>query len=220
MPSSLFCIMNAEAITTLIESNRYNIEILPQLETYVQHQLKDQTYHLESNLTILKFYQFHPEKIQKFTVGQILCKALMNLPHNDFALCMYLIPEKLHEEEPIHILTCLSQLLEICHFSEFWIEAKTCRELLDTIPGFDDSIRGFIIGVVTISYQTIPKDFLSEVLNMHGTDLDALITARGWHQTSDTVTFPKVEETIKAKSRTVDDVKFEDLAKILPSLIR
>jgi len=212
--------MNIEAINTLIESNRYNIEILPQLESYVQHQLDTQTYHVEANLTVLKFYQFHPEKTQKFKIGQILCKALTNLPHCDFGLCMYMIPEKLHEEEPIRILASLSQLLETCQFVEFWTEAKTCRELLDTVPGFDDAIRGFIIGVVTITYQTIPKDFLSQILNMSGTDLDALITAKGWSQTKDTVTFPKVEEIVKAKSRTVDNLKFEDLAKILPSLIR
>jgi len=212
--------MNSEAIDALLESNRYSIDILPTLETFVQHQLDSRTYHLEANLAVLKFYQFHPEKAQKYKIGQILCKALTNLPNNDFMLCMYLILEKFHEEEPVRTLASLSQLLESCQFTEFWDEAKTCREILDTVPGFDDAIRSFIIGVVTITYQTIPKDFLSEVLNLGGTNLDALITARGWTQTAQTVTFPKVEETIKAKSRTVDNVKFEDLAKILPSLIR
>lgn len=52
--------MNHEAIQVLIDSNRYNVEILPQLESYVQHQVDKQTYHLEANLTVLKFYQFHP----------------------------------------------------------------------------------------------------------------------------------------------------------------
>jgi len=211
--------MNADSINKLIESNRYNIEILPQLESYVRQQLEKQTYNLEANLALLKFYQFHPEKTQRFVIGHILCKALMNLPHYDFMLCMYLISEKLHVEDPIKTLITLSQLLETCQFGEFWKVSKTC-ELLDTVPGFDDSIRGFIIGVVTITYQTIPKDFLSNILNMSGTDLDALITARGWTQTADSVTFPKVEETIKAKSRVVENLKFEDFAKILPSLIR
>ena len=91
--------MNEQAINTLIESNRYNIEILPQLESFVRYQLENQTYHLEANLTVLKFYQFHPEKTQKFVIGQILAKALTNLPHYDFGLCMYLIPEKLVTDE-------------------------------------------------------------------------------------------------------------------------
>jgi translation initiation factor 3 subunit K len=51
----------------------------------------------------------------------------MNLPHTDFALCMYLIPEKLHNEEPIRILTSLAHLLETAQFEAFWVEANTCK---------------------------------------------------------------------------------------------
>ncbi len=88
-------IMNPEAISTLIESNRYNTDILPQLENYVQYQVEKGTYHLEANLAVLKFYQFHPEKANKFLIGSILIKALMNLPNTDFLMCSYLVPEKL-----------------------------------------------------------------------------------------------------------------------------
>jgi translation initiation factor 3 subunit K len=87
--------MNPEAITALIESNRFNLEILPQLENYVQYQVEKGTYHLEANLAVLKFYQFHPEKANRFVVGSILIKALMNLPNTDFLYCSYLISEKL-----------------------------------------------------------------------------------------------------------------------------
>lgn len=87
--------MNNEAINLLIETNRYNIEILPQLESYVQYQIDKNTYHFENNLTVLKFYQFHPDKTQKNIVGKILIKALMNLPSTDFSLCLYMISERL-----------------------------------------------------------------------------------------------------------------------------
>jgi len=213
--------MDPQSVDSLIANNRYNIEILPQLETYVKHQVQNQAYHFEANQTILKFYQFHPEKTQKMIVGQILCKALMNLPHYDFMMSLYLLPEKLHEEEPVKTLAGLAHFLETCRFAEFWVEAKTCRELLNTIPGFDDSIRGFIIGVVTSTYQTIPKDFLAQTLNMSGTDLDALITARGWSQTADSVSFPKVDDSVKMKKMLGGEaIKFEDLARILGSLTR
>jgi len=206
--------MNPEHINALIEANRYNVEVLPQLQQYVQVQVENHTYHLDANLTLLKFYQFHPEKTQKYIIGQILVKALMNLPNLDFQLCMYLIPEKLHHEEPIRILISLSHLLETATFAAFWVEANNCRELLDQIPGFDDSIRGFIIGVLTQTFQTLSKEYLSQVLNMKGTDLDAIITARGWRQTSDSVTFPKGDEFI-SKSKKVDQIKLEDLSRIL-----
>ena len=93
---------NPESISVLIESNRYNIEILPQLENYVQHQIDKQQYHLEANLTVLKFYQFHPEKANKFITASILLKALMNLPSTDFLMSMYLVQERFVSLSQIH----------------------------------------------------------------------------------------------------------------------
>jgi len=213
--------MNPDQISTLIESNRYNIEILPQLENYVQYQIEKQTYNFESNLTVLKFYQFHPEKTERLIVGNILVKALMNLPSSDFALCMYLIPERLHTEEPIQILITLANLLESSQFEAFWVQMNLCKEFFDKIPGFYDSIRGFIIGLVSQTYRTISKATLSELVNMKGTDLDALVNARDWKQSSsdDTVTFPTTDEiTAKQKKLSSEHTKIDDLSRILTSL--
>jgi len=212
--------MNPEAISLLIESNRYNIiEIIPQLENYVQYQIDKQTYHFESNLTVLKFYQFHPEKTQKFVIAKILIKALMNLPSTDFSLCMYLIPEKLHHEEPIRSLITLSNLLEPAQFENFWVEANTCKEFLDTIPGFYESIRGFIITVVTSTYRSISKTALGDLLTIRGTDLDALINARGWKQMEETVTFSTSSEDTSAKAKKLaEHAKMDDLGRILSAL--
>jgi len=199
-----------------IEGNRYNLEILPQLEAYVQYQVEHQTYNLDANLTVMKFYQFHPEKMQKMIISKILIKALMNLPSSDFLLVSYVLPEeKLLSEEPIKTIFLLSTLLETANFGKFWQETKPCRELLDMITGFDDSIRGFIIGTITQTYTTISKDFLSEVLNMKGTDLDALITARGWKQTTDSVIFPKGEDVSTKSKKISENIKLEDLTRIL-----
>jgi len=105
-------------------------------------QVDTYTYDLAANLATLKLYQFHPELVNHSVRAMILLKAMMNLPHNDFTLCMYMIPEVAHQEEPIRMLLCLADLLETCRFPEFWIKAETCRtELLNTIPGFDDVVR-------------------------------------------------------------------------------
>jgi len=110
---------------------------------------------------------------------------LMNLPSSDFSLCLYLISERLHNEEPIRVLISLAHLLESAQFPQFWTEANTCRELLNTIPGFDDSIRIFIINLLTQTYRTISRDTLSELLNIRGNELDSLINSFGWKQSSD-----------------------------------
>eukprot|EP01114_Cavostelium_apophysatum_P010696 TRINITY_DN24802_c0_g1_i1.p1 TRINITY_DN24802_c0_g1~~TRINITY_DN24802_c0_g1_i1.p1 ORF type:complete len:214 (-),score=39.36 TRINITY_DN24802_c0_g1_i1:220-861(-) len=211
--------MNTDAITLLIESNRYNLEILPQLEQYVQYQVDKQSYHFEANLTVLKFYQFHTEKTQKVIIGKILLKALMNLPSADFSLCMYLIAERLHTEEPIKTLTTLAHLLESARFADFWTEANNCRELLNTIPGFDDAIRGFIISLITSTYQTIAKDTLSEVLNVRGSELEALMNSRGWKLADDFVSFSKSDESNLPKStKRSDHTRVEELPRVLQSL--
>jgi len=189
------------------------------LENFVQQQIDTQTYHPDANFAVLKFYQFHPEKLQKFIVAKILIKTLMNLPSTDFMLSLCMIPEKLHSEEPIKILIVLSQLLESAQFSEFWVEANTCKELLEAIHGFYESIRGFIIGVVGMTYQTLTKEFLAKVLNMKDTDLDAFIIARGWKHTATTVTFPRPEDSsTKSKKAIQTNIKLQDLPKILATL--
>jgi len=205
------------SIRSLLDNNRSNIEILPQLETFVQ-KVDTQSYDLEANLAVLKFYQFHPEKTQRFVVAKILVKSLMNLPNIDFSLCMYMIPEYLHVEEPIKILIQIHNLLETAQFVEFWNEAKACKEFTEIFPGFEDAIRSFIIGVVTNTYQTISKEFLSEVLNLRGVDLDAMVNVKGWKQTPETVVFPKIDTTSFKTKKIAESVKFEDLSKILGSL--
>lgn len=87
--------MNPTAISSLIEANRYNPEILGELQTYLQHQIDHKTYHFEANLAILKLYQFYPAKADKTVIAKILIKALMNLPNTHFLLCSYLINERL-----------------------------------------------------------------------------------------------------------------------------
>jgi len=213
--------MNPESIRALLDSNRYNIEILPQLELYVQHQTDSRCYDVEANLSVLKFYQFYPEKTQKFIIGKILAKALMNLPSNDFTLALYLLPEKVHSEEPVLTLSTLASLLESSHFGEFWLESKTCRELLDEIPGFDDTIRGYILSVISQTYRIIQKDSLSELINLAGSDLDAIINAQGWEQqiAENLVVIPRVEMvTVQTKRKMSQAVRYEDLSRILRSL--
>lgn len=91
--------MGADALTTescaaLLLKQRYNPDILPQLEAYVAAQCAQSTYDLDCNLAVLKLYQFHPDTTNVAVVSKILLKAMMSLPSTDYITCTYLIPER------------------------------------------------------------------------------------------------------------------------------
>ena len=49
--------MTKAHIDALIKESRYDLEILPELEAYVEHQAATNAYDLEANLACLKLYQ-------------------------------------------------------------------------------------------------------------------------------------------------------------------
>jgi len=159
------------------------------------------------------------EVFDKAIVAKILIKALLNLPANDFALCLYLIAEKHQTEEPVATLTNLSNLLETAQFSDFWAQTKTHKDLLGAVPNFDSTIRDFISSVVSQTYRSISKDSLSEALNLKGAELDTYITSKNWEQTADLVSFPRQDTSVsQTKKKLAQNVKFDDLSRILKSL--
>uniref|UniRef100_A0A3Q4GG57 Eukaryotic translation initiation factor 3, subunit K n=1 Tax=Neolamprologus brichardi TaxID=32507 RepID=A0A3Q4GG57_NEOBR len=109
-------------------------------------------------------YQFNPAYFQTQVTSQILLKALTNLPHTDFTLCKCMIDQTHQEERPIRQILYLGNLLETCHFQSFWTSLEENRELIDGITGFEDSVRKFICHVVGITYQTIDRRLLAEML--------------------------------------------------------
>merc|ERR1719399_2301697 len=123
----------------LLGGGRYDIEILPQLEAYLDEQLSEATYDLEANLAILKLYLLNPGEAKVKVYEGILVKALMAFPATDFALCMYQIPEKYHSQLKYPI--SLSQHLEMAKFKAFW---KAAEEQVEAVKKADDSEVGGI----------------------------------------------------------------------------
>eukprot|EP00742_Colponemidia_sp_Colp-10_P001108 GILJ01001198.1.p1 GENE.GILJ01001198.1~~GILJ01001198.1.p1 ORF type:complete len:239 (-),score=34.81 GILJ01001198.1:205-846(-) len=213
--------MSKEYIQRLLTTDRYNVEILPQLEAYLQRQIETQTSDIEANLAILKLYQFHPEKVNVSVMAKILTKALMSLPNADFTLCMYLIPEKFHNEEPVKTLATLADMLETCQFKAFWKETTTCREFLGTVGGFDQAIRTFVLSVLTITYQNVSKQLMQELMNFTNvSELDQLISSNGWEHTADTVTFPHNEDNQAKSKKIADKMSLEHVQRFLQSVGR
>ncbi|KAM7247785.1 hypothetical protein CapIbe_001738 [Capra ibex] len=75
--------MRANAGKSLKGMDRYSPENLATLDHYVKTQAKENIYHLEANLAVLKLY---PAFLQTTVTAQILLKALTNLPHADLML--------------------------------------------------------------------------------------------------------------------------------------
>ena len=53
--------------------------------------------------------QFHADRCNLTITAKILVKALMVLPANDYTLCMYLIPDKVQQEEIIAVVRQLAR---------------------------------------------------------------------------------------------------------------
>ena len=117
--------MTPESAAALLQKERYNPEILPKLEAYVEAQCKENTYDLDANLAVLKLYQFHPDTTNVAVVSKILLKALMKLPSTDYITCSYLIPERVQEMELIASIASLASLLETCSFRQFWTAVRS-----------------------------------------------------------------------------------------------
>jgi len=197
--------------------NPHNIEVL---HGYLNEQCAENTYDLEANLAILRLYQFNTNQIDKKVIIKILLKALTALPNPDFILCKGLIDPTFFEDEEIdpdlkHVLN-LHQLLEICDFKQFWVELRSNPAVYLGLAGFDDSIRQFICYVVKITYQTIDKATLLELLGgLDDTQLKYWINLNKWKEIEDGFVFiSNQEELIKSKN-IKEKIEFDSIARVV-----
>ncbi|KAJ9600985.1 hypothetical protein L9F63_000823 [Diploptera punctata] len=187
---------------------RYNPDKLPTLESYVEYQSKENVYHLEANLAVLKLYQFNPSKYNRNITCQILLKALTNFPHSD--LCY----ANLKDPSIKHIMF-LADILESCNFQHFWNSVQIYPELYSQIVGFHDSIRKFVCHVVGITFQTIKRQTLAELLEELDQTLRHWVNKYGWkEQENDMIFIANQDENIKTKNIT-EKIDFENAAAIM-----
>ncbi|KAL3266863.1 hypothetical protein HHI36_011015 [Cryptolaemus montrouzieri] len=194
---------------------RYNPENLPTLERYVEIQSRENAYDLEANLAVLKLYQFNPHSFSKDITSQILLKALTNLPHTDFILCKCLLNENQLSEEPINQIIYLAHILEQCEFQLFWTRIHTLPELTQRITGFLDSIRKFVCHVVGITYQTIERSNLAQLLgDVDDSTLNVWVKKYGWKDQGNLIFISNQDENIKTKNIN-EKIDFENVGAIM-----
>ncbi|KAL1139785.1 hypothetical protein AAG570_006762 [Ranatra chinensis] len=195
--------------------SRYNPDNLSTLQRYVEVQSLENAYDLEANLAVLKLYQFS-QKYNMDITCQILLKALTNFPHTDFILCKCLLNQALCEQEPIKKIISLADLLESCDFEKFWIEVNSMPELFKRITGFHDSIRKFVCHVVGITFQSIHRSLLNQLLGrVDEQTLKHWVQKYGWkEEANDMIFIANQDENIKTKNIT-EKIDFESVAAIM-----
>jgi translation initiation factor 3 subunit K len=218
----------AYTVEQLVALNPYNPDILPDLENYVNDQVSSETYSLESNLCLLRLYQFEPEKMSSQIVARILVKALMAMPAPGFSLCLFLIPERVQMEEQFKTLIVLSHYLETGRFRQFWDEAAKSRHIVEAVPGFEQAIQGYAIHVLSLTYQKIPRTVLAEAINIEGLALDKFLEHQvansGWvieksQGRGQLIVLPRDEFNDPIlKKNTADSVPFEHVTHLLSIL--
>ncbi|KAL6648690.1 hypothetical protein ACP70R_012914 [Stipagrostis hirtigluma subsp. patula] len=211
-------------VEDLVALNPYNPDILNDLEKFVNEQVSNQTYNLDANLSLLRLYQFEPERMSIQIVARILIKALMAMPAPDFSLCLFLIPEHVQMEEQFKTLIVLSHYLE---FRQFWDEAAKNRHILEVVPGFEQAIQAYAVHVLSLTYQKVPRPVLAEAINIEGLSLDKFLEYHaansGWviekGAQSQLIVLPRNEfNHPELKKNTADSVPFEHVTRIFPVL--
>lgn len=130
----------------------------------MEEQARDNTYDLDANLAVLKFYQFNPHQVNLEVTYLILLKAISNLPHSDFVLCKALLLPSMLKDEKLQKIIDIADILEQCDFALFWSVVESKKDLFENVTGFYDSIRKFVCHVVSTTFQTIDKAYLSKLL--------------------------------------------------------
>jgi translation initiation factor 3 subunit K len=153
-------------VNELLQSRRYDPDILPDLERYVEAQCLEGAYDGDANLACLKLYQFYPEKTNVSIVSKILLKALAALPSSDFVSCLYLLSEKVQRESPISTIISWADALETGKFVEFWNSLHNHEELLKGLPGIEDAFREFMLAVISRTYLRIHLSLLKVILSI------------------------------------------------------
>jgi len=121
--------------------NRYNPGNVPALETSVNEQCTNDTYNLNANLALLKFYQFNPDACKVNVICKILLKAITRFPDSDLTLCVALLNEQIMDDENVKIIMALSDALETASILRVWPSLEACASLTADIKGFTDAIR-------------------------------------------------------------------------------
>ncbi|EGD72976.1 hypothetical protein PTSG_11475, partial [Salpingoeca rosetta] len=121
-----------DEVHELLETfEQYDNVHLPRLVQTLHATIEGRDFDLDIANAILRLYRFYPSDFDADTAASILMGALMQLPENDFTLCLSLLHPSSLEHEKVKQVLHMHELLETCDFVEFWAYLREHEDLLD-----------------------------------------------------------------------------------------
>merc|ERR1719453_2813806 len=159
----------------------------------------------------------YPELIDVGVIRKVLILSVISYPSNEFSLCMFQIPERLHKTDELRKVVELAHLLEMTKFNQFWREAESSSEL-DACKNWREKIRDFITEVVTLTYQSIELADFAELTNLKGKETEArkLLQSKGLEISGDKVIIQQPE--LAADDAQPVQLTSDQLKKVLVSV--
>lgn len=134
----------------------------------------------------------------------LLVKALTALPEPDFLQAIFLVAPRHMADARVKGLVELDALLQRADFAGFWARAAApdLRAVLERVPGFDETLRGFVALALARTYQTIELAELAAALGLPPAEALPYATQRGWPAAEGTrVRLPLTAETTPRPTR-------------------
>eukprot|EP01105_Mastigella_eilhardi_P006890 TRINITY_DN18397_c0_g1_i1.p1 TRINITY_DN18397_c0_g1~~TRINITY_DN18397_c0_g1_i1.p1 ORF type:complete len:215 (-),score=89.63 TRINITY_DN18397_c0_g1_i1:38-682(-) len=204
---------------------RFDPAFAPALEQDLEQQVSCKTHHFEANTALLMLYQLHPNLAKEDVVVKAAAKALMCLPNTQFTSCMYLLSS--FKSAKLELLAKLAEMLESAQFAAYWAlaDSKDVVDIIACVPGFEDAIRTYICGVLTLTYKKLDVANAQKLLHVNEAALAELAKAKGWPLADGTVVFPEAvqgqqQQTVKQAASTLPSelASLDQMSKILASI--
>jgi hypothetical protein len=168
--------MSQEFFDSLAEFNaEYTPEKVKEAEATVRSAAKSGSYDFGTVKSLLKAYNTisgNGVEVKADMVALMLAMALTSLPKKDFLQLSYLIPGRLNSDPQVAAMLKLADMLERAQFPSFWkeLEAPEARAVTGGVGKFEDSMRGFMLEVIAMSWKNIDKSQLGAMLGMSNPD--------------------------------------------------
>lgn len=217
-----------EVIECLHHENRYQPqdvqEVKDVLVQYLDEQMQEGFCDFEANLALLELFLINASYAEEDAIHNVLLVALLQVPENQFSLCMYQIHEKFRQCDKIKQLINLSALLEGCKFEKFWEDAANCQALQKQ-AGWEAKIRAHIVGVVHATFATIDTSLLSSILNCKpgSAEFAAALKVNNWTEKGDKIVVQanKCEEGQVSKEKSSNNgITLDQLSQVLAAASR
>lgn len=218
---------SSSEIATLLKTEMYNPDIIPQLESYLISQVQQSsatapsnTYDFEANRTLIKLYQFFPQQAK--TEFILLAESLALIygeatkeGSHDFGSLGCLINESAKKDEPYPTLIRCADLLESCQYTEFWgifdtIAANSTEyNVIATLSKSNharNALRKTILNSLSLTFKSTKLSFLLQQLNFES-------------KSNEGYAFLEGEETIiEQLNKNLDSVVFKNNAENIKRL--